>query len=73
MKLLKINTMVKSYHCSYFEKNKQRSSEIWEGIRSLVNIKVAKSSSIKLLNDNGNLVSDPKIILNVFNQYIFQL
>ena len=38
-------------------------------IRSLVNINKFKSSSINLLNENGNLVSDPKKIPNVFNQY----
>ena len=46
----------KSFYCSYFEKNKQISSEIWEVIRSLIDIKAAKSSSIKLLHDDGNLV-----------------
>ena len=28
----------KSYYTEYFEKNKHKSSEIWKGIRSLVNI-----------------------------------
>ena len=59
----------KSYYYSYFEKNKLKSSEIWKGISSLVNIKVSKSSSIKLLNGNKNLVSNPKIISNIFNHY----
>ena len=62
-------TSKKAYYSSYFEKNKLKSAEIWKGIRSLVNIKSSKSSSIKLLNENGNLVSDPKIISNVFNKY----
>ena len=59
----------KSYFHSYFEKNKLKSAEDWKGIRSLVNIKASKSSSIKLLNENNNLISDPKIISNVFNDY----
>ena len=59
----------KSYYHSYFEKNKLKSAEIWKGIRSLVNIKASKSSSIKLLNENDNLISNPKIISNVFNNY----
>ncbi len=59
----------RSYYSSYFEKNKLKSSEIWKGIRSLVNIKASKLSSIKLLNENENVVSDPKIISNVFNSY----
>ena len=54
---------------SYFEKNKLKSAEVWKGIRSLVNIKASRSFSIKLLNENNNLISDPKIISNVFNDY----
>ena len=59
----------KSYYASYFEKNKLKSSEVWKGIRSLVNIKASKSTSIKLLNDNENLVSDPQVISYMFNNY----
>ena len=50
-------------------KKQLKSSEIWKGIGSLVNIKASKSSSIKLLTENDNLVSDPRIISNVFNHY----
>ena len=57
----------KAHYSSYFDQNKQKSSEIWQGIRSLVDIKV--SESIKLLDENNNLVSDPKIISNVFNYF----
>ena len=50
----------KEYFNSYFEKNKQKSSEIWKGIRLLVNTKAPKSSNIKLMDDHNNLISDPK-------------
>ena len=63
------NVKVKNLCFSYFEKNKQKSSEILKGLRSLVNINKFKSSSINLLNENGDLVSDPKKISNVFNQF----
>ena len=56
----------KEYYNSYFEKNKHKSSEIWKGIRSLVNIKSTKSSNIKLLDENNNLVSGPKKNLKHF-------
>ena len=59
----------KAYYSSYFDQNKQKSSQIWKGIGSLVNIKASKSSSIKLFNENNNLVSDPKIISNVFDYF----
>ena len=59
----------KKYYASYFERNKQKSSEIWKGIRSLVNIKTSKFSCIKLLDSNDNLISDPKKISIKFNNY----
>ena len=34
----------KNHFASYFEKNKNKSADIWKGIRSLVNIKPTKSS-----------------------------
>ena len=52
-----------------FEINKNKSSGIWNGIRSLVNLKSAKSSNIKLLDQNINLISDPKKIYNTFNDH----
>ena len=47
----------KSYYVTYFEKNKLKSSEIWKGIRNLV-------------NDKNNLVSDQSKISHTFNGYI---
>ena len=61
--------IVKAYFTSYSEKNKNVSSDIWNGIRSLVNLKSAKSSNIKLLDQNKNLISDPKKISNIFNDH----
>ena len=74
MVLLKIDTndkraSKKSYYRSYFEKNKHKSSEIWKGIRSLVNLKPSKASSYKLLDENDNLITDPKRISNIFNNH----
>ena len=59
----------KSYYYSYLEKSKLKIVGNLEGISSLVDIKVTKSSSIKLLNENKNLVSNLKIIPNIFNHY----
>ena len=38
-----------AHYTSYFEKNKHKSSEIWKGIKALVNIKSSKSSNINPL------------------------
>ena len=59
----------KAYYTSFFEKNKQKSAEIWKGIRSLVNIKSSKLSNIKLLDENNQLIADPEKIVNTFNNY----
>ena len=49
------------------DKNKHKLSEIWKGIRTLVNVKSSQSSSIKLLDRNNNLIADPKKICNTLN------
>ena len=59
----------KAYYIAYFERNKQKSANIWKGIKSLVNIKAGKFSNIKLLDKNNNMVSDNKKISNMFNDH----
>ena len=59
----------KEYYAAYFEKNKHKSSEIWKGIRLLVNMKDSKSSNLKLLDHENNLISDPKRISNIFDNH----
>ena len=59
----------KKYYAEYFEKNKFKSSEIWKGIRVLVNMKARKSSNLKLLDHDGNLINDSKRISNIFNNH----
>ena len=57
----------------YFEKNKRKSSEICKVINSLVNIKSSKTSIRKLLDENNNLVSDPRKISHKFNHYFLTI
>ena len=59
----------KEHNKAQFEKNKNKARDIWQGIRSLVNIKAPKTSSIKLMDENGNLISDPTKIANIFDDY----
>ena len=49
--------------------SQMKSSDIWKGIRSLVNIKPSKTSNIKLMDENENLISDPRKIANIFNDH----
>ena len=63
----------RNHNISLFERNKNKSSDTWKCIRSLVNIKPAKSSSIKLLDESGKLISDPSLISNIFNDHFSTL
>ena len=69
MKSLKKNVKVRMHISAYFDKNKYKSSEIWKGIGTLVNIKSSKSSRIKLLDGNNNLITHPKKISNTLNNH----
>ena len=58
-----------SYFTKFFEDNFNKTSEIWKGIRTLVNIKSNNNSIINLLDENNNIINDQKIIANKFNNY----
>ena len=57
------------YFTAFFEANCNKTSEIWKGIRTLVNIKSSYNSKINLLDENNNIVNEPKVIANKFNNY----
>ena len=65
---MKRNNKIDYYH-NYFETNKNNASSIWKGKRSIVKISKTSRKDIKLLNDNGNTVSDPNRIVELFNKY----
>ena len=62
-----------NYYKEYFEVHKNKSSMLWKGIRSLVNISNSSKKDIKLLNNKGNNVSDPKVIAELFNDYFINI
>ena len=49
--------------------NKDNFSKIWKEIKSLVNLKSNKISSIKLLDANQNITSESQKIANIFNDH----
>ena len=63
----------KKFQIAQFEKNKKKSSDVWKNIRALVNIKPSKSTNIKLMDDDNNLISDPNTISNIFNDHFSTL
>ena len=63
----------KAHNIAQFEKNKKSISTVWKSIRSLVNMKPGKKSSIKLMDENNNIISNPETIANVFNDHFSAL
>ena len=63
----------KDYFAAKFEQNKNTVSNVWKCIRSLVNLKPGKKSSIKLMDENQNITSDSKIIAKIFNDHFSAL
>ena len=53
----------------FFDENKKKSSAIWKGIRSIVNINSTSRKHIKLLNDKGKNVCYPIKIAELLNKY----
>ena len=65
-------TSKKDFYTTQFEKNKNKSSKVWQDIRKLVNVKSVKTSSIKLLKDDI-IVSDQTQNANTFNNHFSKL
>ena len=63
----------KAHTIAKFERNKNSTSTVWKSIRSLVNMKPGKKSSVKLMDESNNLISDPQIIGNIFNDHFSTL
>jgi hypothetical protein len=63
----------KAYFAAQFEKNKNTVSNIWKCIRSLVNLKPGKKSSIKLMDSDERIISDSKTIAKIFNDHFSAL
>ena len=61
------------YYRKYFEANKNKASSTWKGIKSIVNIQNSSKKDIKLLNDKGSNISDPKKIADLFNKYFVKV
>ena len=65
-------TSKKDFYNTQFEKNKNKSSKVWQDIRKLVNVKSVKTSSIKLLKGDI-IVSDQTQNANTFNNHFSKL
>ena len=63
----------KNHFAVQFEKKKTTISNVWKCIRSLVNLKPSKKSSIKLMDENQNIISDSTTIAKIFNDHFSAL
>ena len=57
------------YYKNFFEKNINKTSSIWKGIRSIIKLKPSTFSNLRLINDNGTFLNDSSDIANKFNRY----
>ena len=63
----------KRYYKDFFEKNINKTSIIWKGIKNIVNFKPSSRKDITLIDDNGNDTTDPYKISNIFNKYFVNI
>ena len=57
------------YYKNYFDLNSNKTSAVWKGIRTLVNIRTNTRKDIKIIDDKGTNITDPNKIACQFNNY----
>ena len=63
----------KNYYAKYFEENNNNSKKVWEGIRSIINIKNPKGTSISQLKVDDRIIEDPKEIAESVNDFFVDI
>ena len=73
--ITKIKRQAKAdYYKKFFESNKTKSSSVWKGIRSIIRLKSTSFNSyLKVLNNDGSLISNPHEVANKFNSYFAKI
>ena len=59
----------KTYYKGFFYSNSSDIRKIWQGIKSIVNIKEKNNTFPDTLSIDNELIKDPEIISNSFNNY----
>ena len=57
------------YYSEYFLEHNANIKKTWEGIRQLININKKKTISIRIINQDGNSLTDNKDMANAFNNF----
>ena len=66
-KLTRINKS--EYYKHYFEEHKNNSKKTWDGIRSIISLKINSHKQIRSININSKTESNPKIMAETFNNF----
>ena len=64
-----LNKSKKEYYSKYFEDNRTNSKKVWEGIKSIINIKNSKNNIISQLKVNEKSIDDPNEIAKSLNDF----
>ena len=63
-----------AYYDKYLERNWNSIKNTWKGIKSLISLKtVASSVPTVLFLDNGDIITNPYDIANIFNNYFVSI
>ena len=62
-----------SYSYNHFQRNSNNMKQLRSGIKSVITIRKSNNMNVisKLKDSNGNLKSDPVVIANIFNKFLF--
>ena len=63
----------KNYYTKFLEDNNNNSRKIWEGIKSIINIKNSKGTSISQLKINEKLIDNTKEIVENVNDFFVNI
>ena len=59
----------RNYYTKYFEVNSNNIKKTWEGIRSIINIKATKQSTISQIKVNNKVIKNQKEIVEALNNF----
>ena len=59
----------KTFYQNYFLENTNNIKKTWKGIKSIININNKNISQLTSLMDNNILITEPKKVANIFNDY----
>ena len=59
----------RNYYTKYFEVNSNNIKKTWEGIRSIINIKATKQSTISQIKVNNKVIKNEKEIVETLNNF----